>query len=242
MTIVLATHDVDQAWSLCDERVVLADGRVVDDGGWRIGAGGDDVLTANRLRVPLLVELWRRLGRGGDGGAARTAAAGGRGARCHEDGDRPVLPGRVGAAPLDPRAKIVAVTALSIALFTRDPASPPSASTRPLAAGRPGRSAACRCRWFWRGLRPLLWLVALTFVAQALVRARARAVAAGPLHISEPRARAGRLPEPASGRARAARLAAHAHHLADLRSPTVWPGWYARCGGCACPATSWRSW
>jgi energy-coupling factor transporter ATP-binding protein EcfA2 len=69
MTIVLATHDVDQAWSLCSERVVLAEGRVVDGGGWRIDAGGADALTSHRLRVPFLAELWLRLGRGGDGGA-----------------------------------------------------------------------------------------------------------------------------------------------------------------------------
>jgi energy-coupling factor transporter ATP-binding protein EcfA2 len=72
MTMVLATHDVDQAWALCDTRVILAAGRVVDAGAWRLGEGGDDLLTANRLRVPVLAELWRRLGRAGS--APRTAA------------------------------------------------------------------------------------------------------------------------------------------------------------------------
>ena len=48
MGLVLATHDVDQAWALCDERVVLAAGVVVDAGAWRFGAGGEDLL----LRPP----------------------------------------------------------------------------------------------------------------------------------------------------------------------------------------------
>ena len=72
LTIVLATHDVDQAWSLCTQRVILAAGRVADAGDWRFGAGGEQVLGDNRLRVPVLAELWRRLGRAG--GAPRTAA------------------------------------------------------------------------------------------------------------------------------------------------------------------------
>lgn len=66
MTLVLATHDVDQAWSLCARRIVLADGRVVGDGDWLIAGGGAEVLTANRLRVPFLAALWLRLGRGGE--------------------------------------------------------------------------------------------------------------------------------------------------------------------------------
>lgn len=73
--IVLATHDVDQAWALCDERLVLADGELVASGPW----GFDDdrgarVLREHRLEVPFLVELWRRLGRPA-GAAPKTAAA-----------------------------------------------------------------------------------------------------------------------------------------------------------------------
>lgn len=63
ITILLATHDVDQAWALCDERLVLASGSLLASGAWSFGAGGEEVLTGNRLRVPSLVELWRRLGR-----------------------------------------------------------------------------------------------------------------------------------------------------------------------------------
>jgi energy-coupling factor transporter ATP-binding protein EcfA2 len=62
-TILLATHDVDQAWALCEERVILADGRIVTAGVWSFDADGAAALAANRLRLPSLVELWRRLGR-----------------------------------------------------------------------------------------------------------------------------------------------------------------------------------
>jgi energy-coupling factor transporter ATP-binding protein EcfA2 len=63
VTIVLATHDVDLAWALCEELLVLRDGAVVASGPWAFGAADDDLLARNRLREPLLVELWRRLGR-----------------------------------------------------------------------------------------------------------------------------------------------------------------------------------
>jgi energy-coupling factor transport system ATP-binding protein len=63
VTIVLATHDVDLAWALCDEALVLRAGAVVATGPWDFGAAGSDLLAQNRLREPLLIELWRRLGR-----------------------------------------------------------------------------------------------------------------------------------------------------------------------------------
>ena len=63
VTLVLATHDVDLAWTLCDERLILAGGRVAAGGSWGFGAGGAEQLYANRLREPFLVQLWRRLGR-----------------------------------------------------------------------------------------------------------------------------------------------------------------------------------
>lgn len=63
VTIVLATHDVDLAWSLCDEALVLSEGAVAACGAWEFGAAGGDLLVRNRLREPFLVELWRRLGR-----------------------------------------------------------------------------------------------------------------------------------------------------------------------------------
>ncbi len=63
VTLVLATHDVDLAWALCDQLLVLDEGRVAAAGAWELGESGRRVLAANRLREPFLVELWRRLGR-----------------------------------------------------------------------------------------------------------------------------------------------------------------------------------
>ncbi|HTX68540.1 MAG TPA: ABC transporter ATP-binding protein [Thermoleophilia bacterium] len=63
VTLVLATHDVDLAWALCDELLLLDHGRVAAGGAWDLGDAGRDLLAASRLREPFLVELWRRLGR-----------------------------------------------------------------------------------------------------------------------------------------------------------------------------------
>jgi energy-coupling factor transporter ATP-binding protein EcfA2 len=63
VTLVLATHDVDLAWALCDDLLLLEAGRVVAAGSWDFGAEGDGLLGAERLREPFLVQVWRRLGR-----------------------------------------------------------------------------------------------------------------------------------------------------------------------------------
>jgi len=63
VTLVIATHDVDLAWALCDQLLVLDEGRVAAAGAWEPGESGRRVLIASRLREPFLVELWRRLGR-----------------------------------------------------------------------------------------------------------------------------------------------------------------------------------
>jgi len=73
VTLLLATHDVDLAWALCDELLVLAEGRVASAGPWDFSAAGGRLLAANRLREPFFVELWRRLGRDPQG-APRSAA------------------------------------------------------------------------------------------------------------------------------------------------------------------------
>lgn len=73
VTLLVATHDVDLAWALCDELLVLREGRVAAAGPWDLSAAGGRLLTANRLREPFLVELWRRLGRD-QRRAPRTAA------------------------------------------------------------------------------------------------------------------------------------------------------------------------
>ena len=73
VTLLLATHDVDLAWALCDELLVLGEGRVVAAGPWDFSTVGGRLLAANRLREPFFVELWRRLGRDPQR-APRTAA------------------------------------------------------------------------------------------------------------------------------------------------------------------------
>jgi energy-coupling factor transport system permease protein len=76
-------------------------------------------------------------------------------------------PGRSVVHRLDPRAKFVAVTAMAIALFLRDS----FVSLAVLGAGAAAAYAVSGVplAWFWRAFRPLLWLVALTFVAQMIV-------------------------------------------------------------------------
>jgi energy-coupling factor transporter ATP-binding protein EcfA2 len=63
VTLVLATHDVDLAWALCDELLVLEGGHVIAAGPWDPDQAGGALLSASRLREPFLVELWRGLGR-----------------------------------------------------------------------------------------------------------------------------------------------------------------------------------
>jgi len=63
VTLLLATHDVDLAWALCDELLVLGEGRVVAAGPWDFSTAGGRLLAANRLREPFFAELWQRLGR-----------------------------------------------------------------------------------------------------------------------------------------------------------------------------------
>ena len=57
-TLVLATHDVDAAWSLCGRLLVLDTGRLVASGEWTAGS-----LEDLPLPHPFLLRLWRRLGR-----------------------------------------------------------------------------------------------------------------------------------------------------------------------------------
>jgi energy-coupling factor transporter ATP-binding protein EcfA2 len=62
ITLLLVTHDVDLAWMLCEQRLVLAGGRVAAAGLWDFAGADAQLLAANRLREPFLVALWRRLG------------------------------------------------------------------------------------------------------------------------------------------------------------------------------------
>jgi energy-coupling factor transporter ATP-binding protein EcfA2 len=61
VTLVLATHDIDLAWTLCAEHLVLQRGAVVASGPWDFGPAGG-LAAAGRLREPFLVQLWRGLG------------------------------------------------------------------------------------------------------------------------------------------------------------------------------------
>ncbi len=83
----------------------------------------------------------------------------------------------------DPRAKFVAVTALAVALFTRD-------AFVPLAVyAAAGVAAFVLSRvplgWVWRAMRPVLWLIALTFVAQVLFAPGDPFFSLGPFELSK---------------------------------------------------------
>jgi energy-coupling factor transport system permease protein len=82
----------------------------------------------------------------------------------------------------DPRAKFVAVAAVAVALFTRDSfvalAVYGAAALVALAVSR------VPLAWYWRGLKPVLWLIALTFVAQLFFVPGRALVALGPLKVS----------------------------------------------------------
>lgn len=67
---------------------------------------------------------------------------------------------------LDPRAKFIAVSALAVALFVRD--SFAGLAVYAAAAALAYALSGVPLVWFWRAFRPLLWLVALTFVAQVI--------------------------------------------------------------------------
>jgi energy-coupling factor transporter ATP-binding protein EcfA2 len=72
ITLLLVTHDLDLAWRLCEQRLVLADGRVAAAGVWDFAGADAQLLAANRLREPFLVELWRRLAQAPGGQPPRT--------------------------------------------------------------------------------------------------------------------------------------------------------------------------
>ncbi len=72
MTLLLATHDMDLAWRLCDERLILDEGRLVAAGPWQMGRGGEESLLSAGLPLPTLVELWQLMGRA-TSSAPRTA-------------------------------------------------------------------------------------------------------------------------------------------------------------------------
>ncbi len=92
------------------------------------------------------------------------------------------VPGRSLLHRLDPRIKIVAVTALAVALFIRD--SYAALAVFAAVATAAVVISAVPPRWFWRGLKPLLWLVGLTFVVQVLFAPGEAFFSVGPLHLT----------------------------------------------------------
>jgi energy-coupling factor transport system permease protein len=90
-----------------------------------------------------------------------------------------------GDSPLhraDPRAKFVAVTALAVALFTRD--SFAALAVYAAAAALAFALSRVPLGWLWRGLRPVLWLIGLTFVAQILFAPGEPFFTFGPFELS----------------------------------------------------------
>ena len=97
VTLVLATHDVDLAWALCDELLVLDAGRVAAAGPWDVGEAGR---RAARGQPPA-----RAVPRASSGGASAATRPRRRGPRprprrrCVRPADRPVLPRRLRRPP-----------------------------------------------------------------------------------------------------------------------------------------------
>lgn len=91
-------------------------------------------------------------------------------------------PGESPLHALDPRAKIIAVSALAVALFVRD--SFAGLAVFGAAAAVLAVLSGVPAVWFWRAFKPLLWLVALTFVAQVLFAPGDPFLSLGPLHLS----------------------------------------------------------
>ena len=92
------------------------------------------------------------------------------------------VPGHSPLHRLDPRVKVVAVTVLAVALFLRADWAALAvfggfALAAVLLSGVPAR-------WFWRGLKPLLWLLGLTFVIQVLFAPGEAFFSFGPFHLT----------------------------------------------------------
>jgi energy-coupling factor transport system permease protein len=83
---------------------------------------------------------------------------------------------------LDPRAKIAAVTILAVALFTRD--SFIALAVYAAAAGVGLVLSRVPLSWFWRSLKPVIWLVAIAFLAQVLFAPGPAFAHFGPFHLS----------------------------------------------------------
>jgi energy-coupling factor transport system permease protein len=84
---------------------------------------------------------------------------------------------------LDARCKVVAVTALVIGLFLRS--SFAALAVYGLAAAAGLLLSGVPLGWIARGLRPVLWLLVLTFIVQLLFAPGPAFYSLGPLHLSQ---------------------------------------------------------
>jgi len=91
-------------------------------------------------------------------------------------------PGRSLVHRFDPRAKVVAVTALAVGLFLRSSFAALAVYGAVAVAGF--ALSGVPLGWAWRGVRPILWLVALTFVVQLLFAPGPAFASLGPVHLS----------------------------------------------------------
>ena len=91
-------------------------------------------------------------------------------------------PGESPLHRLDPRTKIVATTVMAVALFTRD--SFTALAVYAAAAVVAIALSRVPLNWFWRGMKPVLWLVGLTFLAQVLFVPGDAFFRLGPLRLS----------------------------------------------------------
>jgi energy-coupling factor transport system permease protein len=93
-------------------------------------------------------------------------------------------PGRSAVHRIDPRVKVVAVAVLAVALFVRDSFAALAVYTALAIVGL----AVSRVPlvWVWRSLRPLLWLIVLTFALQVFFAPGAYLFHYSFLHVSRP--------------------------------------------------------
>lgn len=92
------------------------------------------------------------------------------------------VPGDSWLHRLDPRAKLLATVALAVALFVRDEWAAMAVFAGTALAG--ALISRVPPSFFWRGLKPLIWLLVLTFVAQFFFAQGEPLAQLGPLRVT----------------------------------------------------------
>jgi energy-coupling factor transport system permease protein len=92
------------------------------------------------------------------------------------------VPGDSPLHRMDPRVKIVVVALFAVTLFIRD--SYAALAVYGAVAVLAVLVSQVPLAWFWRGLKPLLWLVGLTFVVQVLFAPGEAFFSFGPVHVT----------------------------------------------------------